>query len=125
MVRPMRWLPVLLAGGCAAEPAVSSVDLATTTCSYDNAGVYTPYLAGHDPVGTIADYPWSAEDFSEYAAPSIIECASDKSQIDAFDVTAGCLDASVVAGYPRAQLHATTDGYFRAVALGYASDDPY
>jgi len=75
-------------------------------------------------VGPTAPYPNGDEDFSGYGTnmPVTIECSDNKAAVPYLDVTDGCLGATMVGTYTRGQVHATADGYFRTVALGFATD---
>ena len=108
----------------------------STSCPLDRAGVYSPYADdGRYPAGPVDALPWRGptgaypdgdEDFRGYSTlPTTIECASNKDRRSHLDVTAGCLEA-VETGegrYQRGLVHTTSDGYFRAIALGHAEGD--
>lgn len=113
---------------------------AATVCL--SPGVYSPYAAaGSYPSGTVDELPWRGiyrggdghaypaglEDFRGYGPtlPVTVECASAKGRRDHVDVTAGCLRAVRTGDgqYKRGQVDATSDGYFRALALGYLEGD--
>ena len=143
-----RWtalLALLASGGCmdadAPERAEASPDdpaatRAACTTTTDPT-VYSPYRdPGVYAIGTVADHPWRGvndgttgtypdgdEDFSAYTPPESVECGSTKGLRTYLDVTAGCLSAAQVGTYVRGQIHPTTTGYFRAVALGHDAGD--
>ena len=133
---------IALLGGCVAIDDVEPGDTdelaqLATSCAIDAPGVYTPYPgAASYRSGTVAAYPWrgrgpspaapypsGAEAFEGYTPPTAVECGNDKDRRSHLDVTAGCLRTAAVSSYRRGQVQATSDGYFRAVALGYASGD--
>ena len=108
-------------------------------CPLGEPGVYTPFAGpGRYPLGPVDELPWSgvaprgargaypagAEDFRGYgsALPKIVECSDEKRLRSYLDVTAGCLEAVEVgpSAYTRGVADANRDGYFRALALGYA-----
>jgi hypothetical protein len=115
-----------------ADPDVQNVDPQPSDCP-SGAAIYSPYATpGRYPLGAVAamawvgpssPYPNGDEDFSGYGPnmPVMIECSDDKSAVPYLDVTDGCLGAAAVGTYTRGQVHATSDGYYRAVALGYAT----
>jgi hypothetical protein len=108
-----------MASACVVETDVEATDEPLTFCG--GAGVYSPYMAdGAYPVGPVDELPWDAEDFEAYTTlPKEVECASTKDKRGHLDVTAGCLDAILVSGkYKRGRIDATSDGAFRAIALG-------
>jgi hypothetical protein len=97
-------------------------------------GTYTPYGAGKSPRGTVAAMPWHGpdggypngdENFSAYTPGEMVECSSDKTTRSYLDVTDGCLRALATNGGAsmRGSVLATVDGYYRAVALGFAGGD--
>ena len=106
--------------------------LSTGCTAYSAAqDVYTPY-ANYGPVsaGDVTALPWrgpsgaypdSVEDFRAYgpSLPATVECGGDKGTRDYLDVTAGCLTAISSGGGKVGQIHGTTDGYYRSVALPY------
>jgi hypothetical protein len=115
---------------------IEEAGAASTTCSLDRAGVYSPYAAaGWYPSGPVAAMPWRGatsgypdgdEDFRAYdPLPVTVECASNKSRRTHLDVTAGCLIATATGDgrYQRGQVRTTADGYFRALALGHADGE--
>jgi hypothetical protein len=128
-----------LAAGCV-DGGEIDVDVApqstTTSCPLDAPGVYSPYAGDDDyPSGTVGDLPWrgassgypdGVEDFRGYSSlPVTVECAADKDRRSHLDVTAGCLEAVAVSDgrYQRGRVHTTSDGYFRALALGHDDGD--
>jgi hypothetical protein len=131
----MRGLALALAlAGCAVD--ATGVDEQPSTCPTYGAGTYSPYAArGRYPNGAVAAMPWVGptslypdgdEDFTNYGTtmPVTIECSTDKSAVPYLDVTDGCLTATTTGGgnYTRGRIQATSDGYFRVVALGFAAD---
>ncbi|HKE19058.1 MAG TPA: hypothetical protein VKB80_29490 [Kofleriaceae bacterium] len=117
-------------------------DPPSDACALGAPGVYSPFAtAGGYPSGTAGELPWSGaaaspdaldypsgdEDFSGYGPdlPNNVECSDDKGRRPYLDVTAGCLDAVAVgsSAYTRGLIGTTSDGYFRALALGYAPAD--
>jgi hypothetical protein len=102
-------------------------------CAGEGTGVYTPYLSGSSPTGSVSQYPWrggsgsypsGTEDFRGYSSmPAEVECSDDKGHRDYMDVTDGCLNAVSLSGgtYTRGQIEADPSGYFRALALGRTS----
>jgi hypothetical protein len=114
-------------------------DESPSACALGAPGVYSPFVkSGAYPTGTAGDLPWSGaaanpdaldypsgdEDFSGYGPdlPNLVECSDDKGRRPYLDVTAGCLDAVALGAYTRGLIGTNSDGYFRALALGYASD---
>jgi len=108
---------------------------AASSCPLDQPGVYSPYARDDDyPSGPVAELPWrgassgypdGTEDFRGYdPLPITVECASDKDRRSHLDVTAGCLEAVAVSRYQRGRVHTTSDGYFRALALGHDDGGP-
>ena len=107
----------------------------TTGCASYPPGTYTPYTAsGTFPKGTVAQYPWrgpdggypnGVEDFTAYAPGEMVECSSDKSVRTYLAVTDGCLEALATNGGTamRGNVLATSEGYYRAVALGFTNGD--
>jgi len=113
-------------------------DDATNPCPLGAPGVYSPFAEpGAYPSGSVDELPWSGasstrdaivypagdEDFSGYGPtlPALVECSDDKGRLSHLDVTAGCLDAVALGSseYTRGLIQTNSDGYFRAVALGY------
>lgn len=101
-------------------------------CPSTGPEVYSPYRApGAYPHDTVAVLPWrgdgamypnGTEDFSNYGTlPQTVECGDDKKLRSYLDVTAGCLTAVQLGTYTRGKITATSDGYYRSIALGYAS----
>jgi hypothetical protein len=115
-----------------AVDAADDVDapLDTGGCPSNDPSVYSPFRSpGAYPNDSVANLPWRGngsmypngdEDFSSYGTlPATVECGDDKSLRSYVDVTAGCLVAIDVGTYTRGQIKATTDGYYRSIALGY------
>ncbi|MDQ3365349.1 MAG: DUF1080 domain-containing protein [Myxococcota bacterium] len=101
------------------------------TCAVSSSA-YTPYVGGSSPVGTVALRPWRGysttypagnEDFRGYGSslPAAVECGGTKTARSHLDVTAGCLTAVNVGDLTRGKITSTTDGAFRALALGFAA----
>ncbi|MBA3817449.1 MAG: hypothetical protein H0X17_01030 [Deltaproteobacteria bacterium] len=99
------------------------------TCAVSSS-TYTPYVGGTSPVGTVAQRPWrgygttypaGTEDFRGYgtALPASVECGATKTTRSHLDVTAGCLAAVNVGDFTRGQITSTSEGAFRALALGF------
>lgn len=129
---------------CAAATGCLDVDgevetevQSATSCPLDQPGLYSPYARdAFYPSGPVAELPWRGptssypdgdEDFRGYSPlPLTVECASDKSRRAHLDVTAGCLEAVAVSDgrYLRGRVHTTSDGYFRALALGHEDGEP-
>ncbi|MBV8759790.1 MAG: hypothetical protein JO257_21045 [Deltaproteobacteria bacterium] len=104
----------------------------TASCPAYNSSVYTPYVGGSSPTGTVAQYPWRGptstypsgdEAFNGYgtALPKEVECGSDKSLRPYLDVTAGCLDAITTTSGNRGKISLTSDGSYRSFAKAYTS----
>ncbi len=113
----------------------TTFDEQPSTCPTSGPDTYSPYAApAKYPLGTLVGMPWRGttsvypdgdENFSNYgsAMPVMVECSDDKRAVPYLDVTDGCLGATAVGNYIRGQVHATSDGYFRTVALGYGAGD--
>jgi hypothetical protein len=133
----------LATGGCVVgsiyEPPLVSITggdhVEAPGCPSYPAGTYTPYANGSSERDTVAAVPWRGpdggypngdEDFSAYGAGEMVECSSDKSTRAYLDVTDGCLEAiyTGTGTVMRGGIQATSDGYYRAVALGFAPGDP-
>jgi len=116
---------------CTTELETSDEETDLAGCPNEGSDVYTPYLSGSSPTGTVATYPWrglassypnGVEDFHGYAPmPTTVECSSNKSQRDYLEVTDGCLSAVSISNgaYTRGQVKGDASGYFRALALGH------
>jgi hypothetical protein len=142
--RGVALLVISTLAGCVVGEGESEIldESQVVTCPLGGPGVYSPYGgAGTYPSGPVAVLPWrgrtldasqlesyplGVEDFRGYSStPTTVECASAKGRRSHLDVTAGCLEA-VTTGegrYLRGLARATSDGYFRAIALGYLPDD--
>ena len=113
---------VVVSAGCVLD-VDTSVDEEPSICASYGPDVYSPYAQpGHYPSGPAA---WRGEHFDEYTGlpATTVECAYNKSRRAHLDVTAGCLSAIAVGSYTRGRIMPTSDGSFRAVALGFATDD--
>ncbi|WP_158259675.1 hypothetical protein [Photobacterium sp. GB-50] len=74
-----------------------------------------PYISG----SASENFTWSGEDFSSYPNSQQLECSNNKSAIDHFDVTSGCLQSKSV---DSGKLGWTNDKVFRVVAIGKDSN---
>jgi hypothetical protein len=101
-------------------------------CPSSGPEVYSPYRSpGKYPHDTVAILPWrgdgsmypnGTEDFSNYGTlPTTVECGDDKWLRSYLDVTAGCLTAVQLGMYTRGKIGATSDGYYRSLALGFTT----
>ncbi|WP_146144302.1 hypothetical protein [Photobacterium sp. GB-56] len=70
-----------------------------------------PYISG----SASENFTWLGEDFSSYPNSQQLECSNNKSAIDHFDVTSGCLQSKSV---DSGKLGWTNDKVFRVVAIG-------
>ena len=98
--------------------------IAPTDCTPSNeSSTYWPFARnGTEVLGTPGEFPW-AMNFHTLTSGKVIECGSDKSARSDLDVTAGCLDAQSFQSTTRAQIHGTTDGYYRSFALPDEASD--
>ncbi|WP_158259524.1 hypothetical protein [Photobacterium sp. GB-210] len=74
-----------------------------------------PYISG----SASENFTWLGEDFSSYPNSQQLECSNNKSAIDHFDVTSGCLQSKSV---DSGKLGWTNDKVFRVVAIGKDSN---
>lgn len=74
-----------------------------------------PYISG--PASE--NLQWLGEDFSSYPDGQQLECSNNKSPIDHFDVTSGCLQSKYVDSW---KLGWTDDKVFRVIAIGKDSN---
>jgi hypothetical protein len=120
--------------GCVVgEADTAAITADASHCSAYPPGTYTPYSApGTYPRGAVATLPWRGpdatypngdENFSAYSPGELVGCSDDKSLRTYLNVTDGCLYAQTAAGAMGGKVDATSEGYYRAVALGFLPND--
>jgi len=87
------------------------------TASGSAAAFYDAYPESEGPYTTAPaseNLPWLGEDFERYQETQLLECSNNKSPIQHFDITSGCLSAKASGSWKQGM---TDDKVFRVVAI--------